>query len=111
MCPPAAMLKAMMGLEIPDEMLADIINARAATAKIGWNPLLHNPRLPPLLPRVTAPTLCLWGEHDQIVPLAYGQRYAELIPDAQLAVVPACGHLVPLERQPEFLEAVTSFLS
>ena len=97
-------------LELPDEILIDVFNAMAATAKIGWNPLLHDPRLESLLPRVTAKTLCLWGENDKVVPVEYGKRFSTLIPDAVLNVIPECGHMIPLEKPDEFVRAVETFL-
>jgi pimeloyl-ACP methyl ester carboxylesterase len=93
----------------PDELLINMLNALAATAKIGWNPLLHDPRLETLLPRVTARTLCLWGAEDRAVPRAYGEKFARLIPNAELRVIPECGHLPPLEKPAEFLDEVTRF--
>ena len=53
-CPAAQLMRSLIGLDVPDELLVDIIKARAATAKVGWNPLMHDPRLERLLPRVTA---------------------------------------------------------
>ncbi len=108
---PAARAMAVgIGAELPDAVLAHVVKAFAATAKIGWNPLLHDPRLEGLLHRVTAPTLCLWGSHDRVVPLAYGEKYAKLIPGARLEVVPDCGHLLPFERPDAFTNAVRDFL-
>ncbi len=96
--------------ELPEDVLTNLYNALAATAKVGWNPLLHDPRLESLLPRVTAPTLCLWGAEDRVVPVDYGRRYAALIPTATLRVIPECGHMVPLEKPAEFVGAVRDFL-
>lgn len=96
--------------QLPDEVVINFMNALAATAKVGWNPLLHDPRLEALLPRVTAKTLCLWGANDRIVPVAYGEKFAKRIPGASLEVVPDCGHLLPFEKPAEFLAAVTRFL-
>jgi pimeloyl-ACP methyl ester carboxylesterase len=87
-------------------VIVNFLHAMAATAKVGWNPLLHDPRLEALLPRVTAPTLCLWGAHDRISPPAYGEKFARLIPRARLELVEKCGHMVPLEKPAEFVEAV-----
>jgi pimeloyl-ACP methyl ester carboxylesterase len=99
------------GSELPDAVLENVLKAFAATAKIGWNPLLHDPRLEGLLPRVTAPTLCVWGADDRVVPLEYGERFAKRIPGARLEVIRACGHLVPLERPEAWLAALRSFLA
>lgn len=107
---PAAQMVGVPIAELPEDVLTNLYNALAATAKVGWNPLLHDPRLEGLLPRVTAPTLCLWGAEDRVVPVDYGKRYAALIPAATLRVIPECGHMVPLERPAEFVGAVCDFL-
>lgn len=96
--------------EVPDELVMDFMNALAATAKVGWNPLLHDPRLEGLLPRVTARTLCLWGANDRIVPVEYAEKYVKLVSDAELRVVPDCGHMLPFEKAAEFVAAVSGFL-
>jgi pimeloyl-ACP methyl ester carboxylesterase len=110
-CPAAQMFAPPGQTEIPDEVIETVMKAFAATAKVGWNPLLHDPRLEGLLHRVTAPTLCLWGAGDRVVPPVYAEKYAKLIPDARVEIVARCGHLVPLERPEEFIAAVRRFLS
>ena len=60
---------------------------------------------------MTARTLCLWGANDRVVPLEYGEKYAKLIPGARLEVIPACGHLAPLESPVAWLAAVKGFLA
>lgn len=55
-------------------------------------------------------TLLIWGENDPWVPVAHGYRLAELIPQAELVTIPACGH-VPHEEYPErFHQLVIPFL-
>lgn len=97
----------------PAEPDLDVILAmardEAAFARFAWEPFCHDPRLPRLLPRIAAPTLVVWAEHDAIVPRAHGERYAELIPDARLEVLPDCGHAAALERPDELAAAVVSF--
>jgi pimeloyl-ACP methyl ester carboxylesterase len=109
-CVAAQMMPSPGDVNLPEEVLVNIMNAFAATAKIGWNPLLHDPRLESLLPRVQAQTLVLWGASDRIVPVDYGRKFARLIPNSRLEIIPECGHLIPLEKPPEFHEAVTRFL-
>lgn len=53
------------------------------------------------------PTLVMVGEEDQITPLAGAHQMADAIPGARLAVVPASGHLTPMERP----EAATALLA
>ena len=83
----------------PEAMVAQA-RAKTTVARLAWNPYFHNPKLPPRLARVTAPTLIVWGASDRLIPLAHGQRYQQLIPEAELAVIPECGHSV-LREQPE----------
>ncbi len=60
---------------------------------------------------VQRPTLVITGDDDRIVPTADSIRLARELPDAQLAVLPACGH-VPQEECPEaFLDVVVPFVS
>lgn len=57
------------------------------------------------------PTLLLWGETDQDVPLDDGRRLQQQIEGSRLIVFPDCGHL-PHEEYPEaFTEVITDFCS
>lgn len=47
---------------------------------------------------VRMPTLVLVGSEDEIAPPDTARAMAQLIPDAQYHVVPAAGHLAPLEQ-------------
>ncbi|MEW6554638.1 MAG: alpha/beta hydrolase [Actinomycetota bacterium] len=48
--------------------------------------------LDPLLPGIMAPTLIIYGDRDPSVRPAEAGRLRGLIPDAQLQMVPGCGH-------------------
>lgn len=87
------------------------LRAREATARVAWNPYLHNPRLPQHLKRIPCPTLVLWGEHDRVVPRAHGEYFAQHLPHARLEVVADCGHMAPQEKPDEWAEAVQRFIS
>lgn len=73
---------------------------RAATAHLGWNPYLHDPKLPRRLHRITAPVLILWGAQDRLLPAACARQWAGLLPGAQLTIIDEAGHL-PLSEQAE----------
>ena len=60
---------------------------------------------------VRVPTLILVGSEDEIAPPAAAQAMAQLIPGAQCHVVPAAGHLAPLEQPLATSRLVTDFLS
>ena len=83
---------------------------REMTARLTWKPYMHNPRLAHFLPRVTNPTLIIWGRQDRIVPVGCGEQYRQLIPKARLTVLEDCGHLPPLEQPDRFARLVTEFL-
>jgi pimeloyl-ACP methyl ester carboxylesterase len=63
------------------------------------------------LAEIRMPCLVITGDDDRIVPMEQSIRLADELPDAELVVIPDCGH-IPHEECPEpFLQAVTDFLS
>lgn len=62
------------------------------------------------LSRFTAPTLLLFGAEDRVVPLSTGQRFADLLPNSRLHLLPGCGDF-PQEESPAVVAAaITQFL-
>ncbi|MDX1649935.1 MAG: alpha/beta hydrolase, partial [Myxococcota bacterium] len=72
---------------------------------------IPNRRLAKRLYRVTRPTLLVWGRQDRFIPPVYGERFRELLPDAELAWVDEAGHMLTHERPDVVAEAVTKFLT
>ncbi len=70
-----------------------------------------NEDLGPLLPRISAPTLLIWGDRDTATPLSDGKKMEQLIPDAGLVVFAGAGHFSYLEQLPRFLRVLDSFLA
>jgi pimeloyl-ACP methyl ester carboxylesterase len=71
--------------------------------------VLIDPR--PLLKRIKAPVLLLWGERDGMIPFSNAQAYLQNLPDARLVGLPDLGH-VPQEEAPEkSLGPVLAFLN
>jgi pimeloyl-ACP methyl ester carboxylesterase len=52
------------------------------------------------LSQIRQPALIIWGEQDIWAPVEFAHRFAADIPNAQLAVLPNCGH-VPQEEKPQ----------
>jgi 3-oxoadipate enol-lactonase len=63
-----------------------------------------------LLTDISAPTLVLWGDHDDKTPLALSQSIAAGIARSRLEVVPDAGHLAPLDNAAGFSRLVAGFL-
>lgn len=62
------------------------------------------------LPEVGSPTLILSAEHDQVVPPANAELLARQIAGSQVRVLPAAGHMFPVEKPAEAVAEVTAFL-
>jgi pimeloyl-ACP methyl ester carboxylesterase len=86
--------------------------ARAQTARLAWQPFMHNPSLPHLLGvAARLPTLLLWGRDDNVVPLSAADDYKSAIKSARLSVFDDCGHRPEIEKTTEFLREVENFLA
>ena len=60
---------------------------------------------------ISAPTLILWGENDNWIPVSDAARFKAAIENAQVVIMPKTGH-VPMEERPqESLAVVTAFLT
>ncbi len=58
---------------------------------------------------INQPTLIVWGEEDQVIPLRNGEKLQQEILNSRLFVLKDCGH-VPQEEKPDhFVELVSEF--
>jgi pimeloyl-ACP methyl ester carboxylesterase len=71
---------------------------------------LVNRDLRPLLPRINAPTLLIWGSRDDAVPLSDAREMERSIPDCGLVVFEGSGHYAYLEQAVRFVHIVDVFL-
>jgi pimeloyl-ACP methyl ester carboxylesterase len=60
---------------------------------------------------ITVPTLVITGDDDTWVPTAQSVRLADELPNADLVVIPGCGHVAMDECPEEFMKAAGSFLA
>ena len=98
------------GGEMTPEQFEAFEEARAESARIGWEPYMHNPSLPHLLRGTKTPTLLVWGTADKVVPRGCIDGYKQAIPDAQIGLINDVGHRPEIENSPEFERVVTKFL-
>lgn len=62
------------------------------------------------LPKITTPTLLLWGRQDVVTPPHVAEEFAALMPDTRLEWIDSCGHAPMLERPEELAEGILRFL-
>ena len=86
-------------------------DARAETARIGWEPFMFDPSLGPLLEGVgDLPTLLVRGSDDLIAPEGCVRAYEAVLPNSRTVSIEGAGHRPEIEDPDAFLSAVTAFL-
>jgi len=83
---------------------------REASARYGWSPYMHDPKLKSRLHRIRIPTLFLWGTADRILTEDYGRAYCAAIPGARFEVIARAGHYPHIEQPDTFARAVFAFM-
>ena len=58
---------------------------------------------------IRQPTMLVWGDQDDHIPLDHAVRLRDAIPNARLIVFRNCGHLPPAEYPLKFVEVVANF--
>ena len=60
---------------------------------------------------LSIPVLIVWGEHDDVIPLSYGQRLNIELPRSILHVIAGAGHVPHRDAPEEFSALVLQFLA
>jgi pimeloyl-ACP methyl ester carboxylesterase len=94
--------------ETPESIDLGLKN-RHTTARLAWEPRLHDPFLPKWLHRIDVPVSIVWGAQDQILPVATAHDLKRLIPHAELNIFESCGHLPQVEQMEKFCDVVFRF--
>jgi pimeloyl-ACP methyl ester carboxylesterase len=90
------------------EFLAERYRESTSLARLLWaRP--YDLKLKNWLHRLTMPTLLLWGDKDRIVPVEQASVWAELVPGAEVKIVPGAGHLI-FDDSREAVDAVAEFV-
>lgn len=77
---------------------------RAIMSRVVNEDLCH------LMPRISAPTLLIWGSEDTATPIADAKKMERLIPGAALVSFEGAGHYSFLDRPAQFAAVLRSFL-
>ena len=87
----------------------------AKTLVDHWVTSVHRPDELPFttedLGEISCPTLILHGDRDRYFPLHVPLTMFQSIPNAELGILPNCGHLLPDESPEMFLTLLSDFLS
>jgi pimeloyl-ACP methyl ester carboxylesterase len=62
------------------------------------------------LSALRCPTLVMCGDADQLTPPENSKEIAGLVPDAQLVIVPRCGHMLTMEQPGQVNAALLAWL-
>jgi len=81
---------------------------RAALIDMMGQVMLAPPE--PLLAAIEAPTLLVWGERDQMIPVGNAKDYLDAIAGAELVTFPDLGHVPHEEAPARSLPPVADFL-
>jgi pimeloyl-ACP methyl ester carboxylesterase len=106
--PTGAMATLIIKDHADEETMLNAFQAMTVLARLIWE-RPYDPKLAGRLRRVQCPTLLVWGDHDRLVPPAYGAEYQKHIAGAELKIIKDCGHLPMFEKEAEFVETITKF--
>ena len=56
------------------------------------------------LSKVQSPTIIVWGQNDEMIPMKYSEEYMN-IPNSNVKVIPRCGH-TPFTEKPELFSKI-----
>jgi pimeloyl-ACP methyl ester carboxylesterase len=103
----------MVAARLAEPLTAEAIDIglknRHTSARLGWEPRLHDPFLPKWLHRIDVPTKVMWGREDRILPVAYVETFKKLLPKAEFQIFDGCGHLPHAELPDRFVDGVFRF--
>ncbi|MCU0961962.1 MAG: alpha/beta hydrolase [Pirellulaceae bacterium] len=91
--------KAVIRATSPEGAAAALLGMARRVDATAWLPDLH------------VPTLVVCGEDDVISTVAEMRQIATALPQAQWSLVPACGHMAPLEDAPQVNQLIRAFLA
>lgn len=94
-------------LPVVQERLAD---RKWKLGLLGTARRVRDATILPLLPSITSPTLLIYGENDQIVPVKFARAAAPLLPRGELEILENTGHAPQIERPADTFDRVQRFL-
>ena len=102
----AKLAEARLAEPVTPESIDIALKNRHTSARLAWEPRLHDPHLAKWLHRIDVPVKIIWGKEDRLLPVAFAQEFKRLIPHAALHIVEGAGHLPQAEKPDLFIELV-----
>jgi pimeloyl-ACP methyl ester carboxylesterase len=106
-----AAVSAVVEMTADAERFTRYLRNRAATAHLGWNPYMHDPKLAGRLHRVGCEVLIIWGAHDQLLPPECALAWQQGLSRARLEFIENAGHRPQAEQPAVFAALVREFLT
>jgi pimeloyl-ACP methyl ester carboxylesterase len=98
--------EARLAMPVTPEAVDIALKNKHTTARLAWEPRLHDPHLPKWLHRIDVPVKIVWGREDRILPVRFLEHFKQLMPHAQIHVIEGAGHLPHAEKADEFVAIV-----
>jgi pimeloyl-ACP methyl ester carboxylesterase len=98
--------EARLAVPVTPEAVDIALKNKHTTARLAWEPRLHDPHLAKWLHRIDVPVKIIWGREDRILPVQFLEHFRKLMPKAQTYVIEGAGHLPHVEKADEFVAIV-----
>jgi len=92
----------------PEDRMLKAYQSLTVLARLVWE-RPYDPKLAGRLHRIPCPVLLIWGANDRLVPPAYGDAYRQHISQAEIRLIPNCGHLPMYEQEAQFVDTILRF--
>jgi pimeloyl-ACP methyl ester carboxylesterase len=99
------------GTPLFEQILNMLERSSPAQFEAQINALLTRPDATALLSTITCPALVLCGEQDSWSPPEQHQALCDALPNAELRVLPHCGHMSTLEQADAVSQALIAWLA
>jgi pimeloyl-ACP methyl ester carboxylesterase len=97
--------------ELVDGIMEIVADRARAVRLIKMARSARDEKVEDALHEIRIPTLLIWGTEDRLTPPAVARRFKERMFNAELELIPACGHAPMMERPDTFNRLLIEFLS
>jgi 3-oxoadipate enol-lactonase len=95
---------------LTDQVRQMVMGTASVAIAAAYRGMAVRPDVTSLLPAIRIPTLVIVGEHDAISPADEMRSMAAGIPNSRFVLIPAAGHMSPMENPTDVNAALRAFL-